>query len=157
WRRAKADYPSHAGRFTGGPAYFTHIVNSTKLLLEKQNMKPSDFNYAVFHMPNGSFPLKVGKMLGFTTEQIEPSYVVPQLGNSYSASALMGLVSTLEQAKPGDLLYFASYGSGAGSDAFIFKATEQIIEIQKSFKKQIKNKTYINYAKYLHIMNSITM
>lgn len=157
WRRAKAEYPSHAGRFTGGPAYFTHIMGSTKLLLEKQNMKPEDFKYAVFHMPNGSFPLKVGKMLGFTTEQIAPSYVVPKLGNSYSASALMGLVSTLEQTKPGDLIYFASYGSGAGSDAFIFKATEKIEEIKKSFKKQIENKSYINYATYLHFMNSISM
>lgn len=157
WRRAKAEYPSHAGRFTGGPAYFTHILGSTKLLLEKQNLKPQDFTYAVFHMPNGSFPLKVAKMLGFTTEQVEPSYVVPRLGNSYSASALMGLVATLEKVKPGDLIYFASYGSGAGSDAFIFKATEHITKVQKSFREQIEKKKYINYATYLHFMNSISM
>lgn len=157
WRRSKAEYPSHAGRFTGGPAYFTHIMGSTKLLLEKQKMKPEDFKYAVFHMPNGSFPLKVAKMLGFTMAQVEPSYVVPKLGNSYSASALMGLVATLEQANPGDLIYFASYGSGAGSDAFIFRATEKIKNIQKSFKKQIEQKSYINYATYLHFMDSITM
>ncbi len=157
WRRAKAEYPSHAGRFTGGPAYFKHIIGSTELLLKKQNVKPSDFTYAVFHMPNGSFPLKVSKMLGFTKEQVEPSYVVPKLGNSYSASALMGLVATLDQAKPGDLIYFASYGSGAGSDAFIFRATEHIDSIRKNFKKQIEQKSYINYATYLHFMNSIVM
>lgn len=157
WRRSKAEYPSHAGRFTGGPAYFKHILGSTELLLKKQHMKPSDFTYAVFHMPNGSFPLKVAKMLGFTKEQVEPSYVVPKLGNSYSASALMGLVSTIEQAKPGDLIYFASYGSGAGSDAFIFRVTEQIENIKKQFKAQIEKKSYISYAKYLHFMDSIVM
>lgn len=157
WRRAKADYPSHAGRFTGGPAYFTHILGSSKSLLEKHSMKPSDFTHAVFHMPNGSFPLKVAKMLGFSTEQVEPSYVVPMLGNSYSASALMGLVSTLEKAKAGDLIFFASYGSGAGSDAFIFKVTKEIENIRKEFRKQIEQKSYISYATYLHYMNSIIM
>lgn len=157
WRRAKADYPSHAGRFTGGPAYFTHITGASKLLLEKQNMKPEDFKYAVFHMPNGNFPLKVAKMLGFTMEQVEPSYIVPMLGNSYSASALMGLVSVLEKAKEGDLIFFASYGSGAGSDSFIFKATKNIDQIRKSFRKEIEQKKYIDYGTYLHYMNSISM
>ncbi len=157
WRRAKADYPSHAGRFTGGPAYFTHIGEAAKLLFNKQNMKASDFKYSVFHMPNGSFPLKIAKMLGFTEKQVLPSYVVPYLGNSYSASALMGLVAVLEKIKPGDTVFFASYGSGAGSDAFIFKATKNITKIQKEFHSVIQNKKYINYATYLRYMNSITL
>ncbi len=157
WRRAKADYPSHAGRFTGEPAYFTHIGEAAKLLLSKQKMKASDFTYAVFHMPNGSFPLKIAKMLGFTKEQVLPSYVVPYLGNSYSASALMGLVAVLEKVKPGDTIFLVSYGSGAGSDAFIFKATKQIIKIRKEFNDVIQNKKYINYATYLRYMNGIIL
>jgi len=157
WRRAKSDYPSHAGRFTGGPAYFTHISESAKQLLKKTTMKPSDFTYAVFHMPNGSFPLKIAKSLGFTYEQLALSYVVPYLGNSYSASALMGLVSVLEKIKPGETIFFASYGSGAGSDTLIFKATKHIDAVRQSFKSEIKQKKYINYATYLRYMGSILM
>jgi hydroxymethylglutaryl-CoA synthase len=155
WRRSKADFPSHAGRFTGTPAYFHHIISSSQSLLEKTGYKPTDFNWAVFHMPNGSFPLKVAKTLGFTSEQVLPSYVVPELGNSYSASALMGLVAVLDKAKADDLIFFASYGSGAGSDAIIFKITNEIKKKSKNFEHHIKQKKYINYATYAKHMGLV--
>ena len=153
WRRAKADYPSHAGRFTGLPAYFKHIYEASKGLMEKINTKPQDYTYAVFHMPNGTFPLKIAQSLGFSKEQILPSYIVPKVGNSYSASALMGLVATLEIAKPNDRIFFASYGSGAGSDALSLKATDKILNRIKPFKLSIENKTYIDYATYMKFMH----
>ncbi len=156
WRRSKMDYPSHAGRFTGDPAYFTHIRESSLRLLKKTDMKPEQFAHAVFHMPNGSFPLRAGKQLGFTREQIETSYVVPLLGNSYAASSLMGLVGVLEKASEGDLIFFASYGSGAGSDAMILRCTRHIKKIQKSFRKNIENgKIQLDYATYIQLMGII--
>lgn len=155
WRRAGADHPSHAGRFTGKPAYMKHIAEASAQLMEKQKMRPEDFNHCVFHMPNGRFPLEVSKHLGFTKEQITPSLVVPKLGNSYSASALMGLVATLEVAKAGDTIFFASYGSGAGSDAMIFKVTPEIEKRGRTFKKIIENKEYINYPTYMRFMGML--
>lgn len=155
WRRAHAAYPSHAGRFTGNPAYFTHIFEAATRLMKKQHITASDVTYAVFHMPNGSFPLKIAKKLGFTFEQVEKSSVVTQLGNSYSASALMGLVATLEYAKEGDTIFFASYGSGAGSDALLFRVTEEIKKKRKAFAKGIENKIYIDYSTYMKYMNII--
>lgn len=153
WRRAKAEYPSHAGRFTGTPAYFHHLCEAVKRLLKKTNTKPSDYQHVVFHMPNGSFPLKAAKQLGFSKEQMEVGYVVPNLGNSYSASALMGLVAVLEVAQPGDHVLFASYGSGAGSDAIQLKITKDIVSKRKQFKKSIAQKEYIDYATYITFMN----
>lgn len=155
WRREGIRYPSHGGRFTGKPSYFHHICESSAIILQKNKMKPSDFAYAVFHMPNGTFPLTVGKMLGFTEHQILPSLVVSVLGNSYTASGLMGLVSVLEKAKTNDYIYFASYGSGAGSDAFILRVTPKLKKIRKEFKTRIENKKYINYAHYLKAMEII--
>ncbi len=155
WRRSGMDYPSHAGRFTGSPAYFKHVYNASEKLLKDTNSKPNDFKYAVFHMPNGSFPLKVGTMLGFSREQILPSYVVPQLGNSYSASALMGLAAVLDEAQEGDRIFFASYGSGAGSDAIIFKVTREIEHKRFSLKNSIINKQYISYGDYMKCMEMI--
>ncbi|OGK18076.1 hypothetical protein A2866_03025 [Candidatus Roizmanbacteria bacterium RIFCSPHIGHO2_01_FULL_39_8] len=155
WRREGIRYPSHGGRFTGKPSYFYHIQNSASDLLKKQHLKPSDFAYGIFHMPNGRFPREISTTLGFTKKQIEPSLVVRSLGNSYTASALMGLVSVLEVAKPNDLIFFASYGSGAGSDAFIFKVTQNIKDKRQEFRKKIENKTYIDYQNYLKFMRNL--
>lgn len=155
WRRPRATAPSHGGRFTGKPAYFKHITNASQALMEKTCMKPEDFKYAVFHMPNGRFPREVAKSLGFTPEQIEKSLVVSKLGNSYAASSLMGLAATLEHVKPGDKIFFASYGSGAGSDAMILQATDAIIDRQLQFTPTAITPDYIDYTTYLKFMRMI--
>ena len=67
----------------------------------------------------------------------------------------MGLVATLEYVKPGEKILFASYGSCAGSDAFIFTATYELHKKRLLFSKQIKNKTYIDYPTYLKYMRII--
>lgn len=150
WRRDIEKFPSHAGRFTGEPAYFAHVLSASNLMLKKVNMKPSDFDFAVFHMPNAKFPKQAAKKLGFTKEQLEPGFTVPLIGNPYSASSLIGLAATLDIAKPGDKIFVCSYGSGAGSDAFVFEITKEIVNHQKINKntvaKQIKNKLYIDYS-----------
>lgn len=155
WRREGLKYPSHGGRFTGKPSYFKHITGSVKAILSKTHSKPSDFNHAVFHMPNGKFPMQVAAQLGFTSEQIKHSLIVSELGNSYTASALMGLIATLEFVKAGERILFASYGSGAGSDAFIFRATKALEKRRLSFSSHIKEKRYIDYATYLKFMRII--
>lgn len=155
WRRDGMRYPSHGGRFTGRPAYFHHIRQATELLLKKTNHQPSDFKYGVFHMPNGKFPLQVAASLGFTKEQVAPSLSVTRLGNSYTASALIGLTQILDKAKTGDRIFFASYGSGAGSDVFMFKVTKYLEEVRQSFKSVYNDTKYIDYPTYLKYMGII--
>jgi hydroxymethylglutaryl-CoA synthase len=148
WRREYQFYPRHASRFTGEPAYFKHIIGCGKAIMDKAGMKPSDFSYVVFHQPNGKFPMNVGKMLGFSKEQIEAGWLCPLLGNTYSGSSPMGLTAILDIAKPGDWILMVSYGSGAGSDGFIWKVTKQINEVRD---KAIKTRTMLesNRRKYL--------
>lgn len=156
WRRDGVQYPSHAGRFTGEPAYFTHVTGAATGLLTKTKSKPSDYAYCVFHMPNGRFPRDAAKRLGFTSAQLAPSLVVGDIGNPYSASTMIGLAAVLDIAKPGEKIFMVSYGSGAGSDGFVWKTTEALVKSQKSkveskntVKDKIKNKTYIDYVQYL--------
>lgn len=152
WRREYQHYPRHASRFTGEPAYFRHIVGAGKGILAKTHLKPSDFNYAVFHQPNGKFPLKAGKMLGFQQKQLETGLLCPWLGNTYSGSSPMGLTAILDEAQPGDLIFMVSFGSGAGSDAFIWKVTDRIKEVQdlatKTRQMLNNNKIYLQYGTY---------
>lgn len=158
WRRDGMRYPSHFGRFTGEPAYFMHVISEGQKLLNKSKLKPSDFTYCVFHMPNGKFPRVAAKKLGFSSEQLGPSLIVDKIGNPYSASSLTGLAAVLDIAKPNQKIFFVSYGSGAGSDGFIFETTKNISAKQKkivSVEKQIENKKYVSYSQYLKQMHTL--
>lgn len=150
WRRDGQVFPSHGGRFTGEPSYFRHVIGASKALLGKIKKTPANFTYAVFHMPNGKFPKGVSKKLGFSKEQIATGFLVDKIGNPYSGSSLCGLGAVLDVAKPNDTIFFCSYGSGAGADAFVFKVTKEIVAYQKNISKsvasQIEKKEYVNYA-----------
>jgi len=151
WRRQTESFPRHLSRFTGEPAYFHHVESSVKQLLSEINLKPSDFKYAVFHQPNPKFPIQVAKRLGFTTEQIQPGLLNPIIGNPYSASSPLGLVSTFDVAKPGDRILLTSFGSGAGSDSFSLLVEDGILDKGPNYTPLtdiINNNKEIDYATY---------
>ncbi|MDO8625170.1 MAG: hydroxymethylglutaryl-CoA synthase, partial [Candidatus Diapherotrites archaeon] len=93
WRRPHAEFPRHAGRFTGEPAYFKHVVNATNGMLKKSKLDASAFDYVVFHQPNGKFPVVVAKMLGVERTKIEQGLLTPLIGNTYSGASMVGLAS----------------------------------------------------------------
>ena len=64
--------------------------------------------------------------LGFTPEQIQAGLVARRMGNAYAGSSLLGLAAVLDVARPGDRVFFCSYGSGAGSDAFALRVTDAL-------------------------------
>ena len=150
WRRPNQRYPKHTERFTGEPAYFKHLVECAKLLMEKANIKTDDIDHVAFHTPNGKFPLKAGKMLGFPKEKLQNNLIVSKIGNTYSSASLLVFADILDNAKPKERILVTSFGSGAGSDAFLFKLTDNIKKIKKTIAVQdyIDDKEYIDYAKY---------
>ncbi|MEA2097594.1 MAG: hydroxymethylglutaryl-CoA synthase [Patescibacteria group bacterium] len=151
WRRDGASYPEHGGRFTGEPAYFKHIVSAARGLLTDLNAEPEDYDYAVFHQPNGKFPRRVAADLGFTSEQIEPGIMVTMLGNTYSASCMIGLAAILDVASADDRIFMTSFGSGAGSDAFSLQVTDRLNGIRNgapSVSELLADKEYISYSTY---------
>lgn len=158
WRRDGVSYPSHGGRFTGEPAYFHHVLNAGKLLLEKTKLKPADFSYCVFHMPNGKFPQEAAKRLGFTPGQLKDSLIVEKIGNPYSASSLLGLINVLDIASPNKKIFFVSYGSGAGADSMIFQTTKNLPKLRQNnllLSVLLADKKYISYVEYLKMRRVI--
>jgi len=151
WRRSKQKYPSHSGSFTGIPSYYKHVTEATKRLMEKQGTKPNDYDHVIFHQPNGKYPTTAAKKIGFTPKQIEKGMLVNKIGNTYSASVLLGLANVLDCAKPGERILITSYGSGAGSDSFDILITDNIekIKTNKTVKSFIEKKKYVDYARYL--------
>ena len=151
WRRAHERYPRHLSRFTGEPAYFYHIESSVKTLFEETGHKPSDFKYAVFHQPNPRFPVEVATRLGFSMEQIKTGLLNPLIGNTYAGSSPIGLAAVLDEASPGDKILLASFGSGAGSDAFCIDVLDGITAtrgVNPTVKSMMERSTKIDYSTY---------
>lgn len=155
WRREYQHYPQHGGRYTGEPAYFKHVLGAARGIMDMAGVTVDQIDWFVAHQPNGKFPLRAGKALGFPKEKIEPGWLVPKLGNTYSGASPIGLTSTLDIARPGQTILMVSYGSGAGSDAFLFEVTERIDEIRDLTEKTMYQLEYHpiyldygNYAKY---------
>jgi len=158
WRREGAEYPQHAGRFTGEPAYFTQVVNCSRELMKRLGTTPNDYNYVVFHEPNGAFPHVVARMLGFEDAKVTPSLTVTKIGNTYSASSLIGLATILDQARSGDRILMTSYGSGAGADSFSIVVTDLLTErrtLAPSVEYYVNRKEYIDYAVYSRFKNQL--
>ncbi len=154
WRRDGEPYPMHGGRFTGDPAYFKHVRKSAKKLMERLGLQVSDINYFVAHQPNMRFPVKVAKELGFKEEQYLPSLQVAKFGNTYSGSSPVGLAAVLDIAKPDERILIASYGSGAGSDAYSLITTSQIVDKRQRQKLTVRYQAenpfleYVDYTTY---------
>jgi hydroxymethylglutaryl-CoA synthase len=160
FRRPYQHYPQHGSRFTGDPAYFKHVLASSRQLMESLGTSPADYAAAVFHQPNPKFPERAAKMLGFKPEQTRTGLLCPMVGNTYAGSSMLGLTAVLDEARPGDRLLLVSFGSGAGSDAISLQVTELIEERRDRAprtmayvkrRKQIDYGTYVRYRKKLHM------
>ena len=88
---------------------------------------------------------------GVVTHQVLPGLVTPYIGNSYNASALIGLSRILDDARPGDRILLAPFGSGAGSDAYSIVVTDKIIDRKDKAPKvedYLARKKIIDYGMY---------
>ncbi|MBI2650185.1 hydroxymethylglutaryl-CoA synthase [Candidatus Woesearchaeota archaeon] len=150
WRRNLQKYPSHAERFTGMPAYFKHLVDCTRKLMDKAKVKQEEIDYVAFHTPNGKFPMRAGEILGFPDKKMEDNLIVSKIGNTYSAASMLVFTQILDRAEPGQRILLTSFGSGAGSDSFLFSVTENIRKLRKARTTQsyIDDREYIDYGKY---------
>jgi hydroxymethylglutaryl-CoA synthase len=161
WRREGQRYPTHGGRFTGEPAYFRHITECARAMFEATGTSPKEYTHVVFHQPNGKFPQRVGKQLGFSDEQLRYGLVTPYLGNTYSGAALIGLANVLDYAKPGEKILVVGYGSGAGSDAFDLETTDELAAFDhhqgRPVQYYLDHGVEIPYAVYAKFRGKIRM
>jgi len=151
WRREFEKFPSHGGRFTGDPAYFKHVMGAAEKIMNDLEMTPNDFDYVVFHQPNGKFPIRVGTKLGFEIEQLKPGLMVTKCGNLYSGSSPLGFAATLDIAQDNEKILLVSYGSGAGSDASAWITTDTLLEKRERtipVRDQLKGRVEMNYLQY---------
>ncbi|MCK6629775.1 MAG: hydroxymethylglutaryl-CoA synthase [Anaerolineae bacterium] len=160
WRRPTTHYPSHGQRFTGEPAYFHHVISAGQEFMSALGRTAKDFDYVVLHQPNKKFPERAAAMLGFEKAQWVAGLLVPIVGNTYAGASILGLTAVLDIAKPGDKILCISFGSGAGSDAFALRITDQITGKQSlapTTQAYINRRVEIDYATYTRYRNKLQM
>ena len=159
WRREGQKYPRHGGRFTGKPAFFKHVMSCGLKTMKMAGTKPEDYKYIVTHQPNGKFPIRAAKSLGFNEEQYKTGLLTPRIGNTYSGAVFLGLTAILDIAEPGDKILAVAYGSGAGSDGFDITVTDKITKIDRTdtIESMIERMKIINYATYAKYRGKLNM
>jgi hydroxymethylglutaryl-CoA synthase len=118
-------------------------------LMARMQTSATDYDYVVFQQNVVATPYSLGKQLGFSVDQIEPAVYAGDVGDTGSASALLGLILVLDRARPGEKILLASYGFGAGSDALALTVTDAVQDYQrkkKPLREVLKRKVYVDYG-----------
>jgi len=152
WRASDKPYPSHAGRFTGEPGYLGHTRETIQKILRETDTKIEEIGHVILHMPNAKFPMRIAKECGISKSQMEAGFIVPKIGNTYSACSLLGLVSVLQKAKRDERVLLVSYGSGAGCDAFLMTMLKDGVPLPIDARPA----TYLKYDEYLEHTRALT-
>jgi 3-hydroxy-3-methylglutaryl CoA synthase len=129
---------------------FIQIIPETvNGLLQKTNLKMSDFSKVVYPCHYGAARKKLNKMLAIAP-QADQTNLQAQIGETGTPHALLMLIGALEDAAPGDKILVLSFGSGC--DALIFEVTDNIknLAARNGLAGSLTNKAELdNYTKYL--------
>ena len=136
---------------------------------EVSSLAFSDIQHFCYHLPFTRMAQKAHKhlaklnqsemTLGQIDEQLEDSLVYNRIiGNSYTASMYIGLVSLLENCKQnlaGDRIDFFSYGSGCVAEFFSGKIVEGYENcLHKAIHHTMLDaRSEVSYAEYLKLYN----
>jgi hydroxymethylglutaryl-CoA synthase len=136
-------------RFNVEQGYLRILPKAVSGLLGKNSLTGSDLTRAVFYGPNKRRHAQMGKNLGLSPEQVEPS-LFGLVGDTGAASTLMMLASALEKAEPGDKMIAAGYGNG--SDAILIEVQGDITHRPGAgMSEYLASKGVLrDYIRYLH-------
>ena len=144
------------GRFDREFGYQKHIGESLKGVMKKVRKKPDDYNHVVLPQPAAGHPKLIAKDLGIK-QGLAPTTVVQALGDLGSVSSYVVLGGVLDNAKAGERILLASYGSGSstGISMIVTDSIDTKRNLVKPLQKQIERKRYINYVNYLKMSENI--
>jgi len=133
-----------------------HIPEAVDGLLARVGLKRQDIAKIAYYAPDFRLHAALGRQLKFPETAMLKEPVINKAGNTGVASPLLGLVSALEEAKPGDRILVVSYGNGA--EALLFQATELIEKVswERGVAAQLaKGRPLVHYGKFLHFRRNV--
>ena len=152
WRLDKDTYvQSWEDRFIIEHGYTETMEKAISDLLRKEALSVQDISKAVLYAPTSRAQQGLARRLGFDVKTQLQDLLVGDVGITGCAHALLMLVAALEEAKAGDRILVASYGSGC--DALLLRVTEEIERVKDSrrgVKGHLNSKRALpSYARYL--------
>lgn len=162
WRPNYSPYPYVDGKFST-ELYLDCLTTTWEKYLEKNKKKSSDFSAICFHLPYPKLGLKGLQAITSNIEQEEKNkfeekfmdsiLYSQRVGNIYTGSLFLGLLSLLENnknLKAGDNIALYSYGSGAVCEVFSLSLVENFqTKIRKDrLKTDFSNRTRLNIEEY---------
>ena len=152
WRLDKDTYvQSWEDRFIIEHGYTESMEKTISSLLRKKALSVKDITKAVLYAPTSRAQQGLARRLGFDTKTQLQDPLINNVGITGCAHVLLMLVAALEEAKAGDKILVASYGSGC--DALLLSVTEQIAEVRgnrRGVKAHLDSKRPLSsYARYL--------
>jgi len=155
--RADGDRFEHPweDRFSRDEGYTKIILEAISGLVKKYKLTTKDIAKVIYACPYAREHQAIAKQLGAEANQVQDP-MLNTVGDTGAAYALMMLVAALEDAKPGDKIIVASYGSGA--DALLFQVTDKITKMKnkRGIKKHLASKkdltSYERYLAFRHLM-----
>jgi len=129
WRLDKDTYvQSWEDRFIIEHGYTENMEKAISGLLRKASISVEEITKAVLYAPTARAQQGLARRLGFDTKTQVQDLLINNVGITGCAHALLMLVAALEQARPGDRVLVASYGSGC--DAFLLSVSEEIERVK---------------------------
>jgi len=158
WRAAGDEFDrTWEDRFIRDEGYSRIVPEVISGLLRKCGLNIGDISKVVYVCPYARVHAAIGKKLGVEPERIQDNMLAP-VGDTGVAYPLMMLVAALEEAKPGDRILVASFGSG--SDALLFRVTDNIDKARdrRGIKRYLASKQELNsYERYLSFRSMIPL
>lgn len=115
-------------RWIRDEGYASIVPRAIKAALDKTGIAGSDIAHFILPGTLRGVQAKAAKMCGIPDEAVRDT-MAANVGDSGAAHALLMLVHTLENAKPGEKILVASFGQGC--DALIFEVTDAINSLPK--------------------------
>jgi len=152
WRLDKDSYvQSWEDRFIIEHGYIENMERAISGLLHKKALSVQDINKAVLYAPTLRAQQRLARRLGFDVNMQLQDLLISNIGITGCAHVLLMLVAVLEEARAGDKILVASYGSGC--DVFLLSVTEEIEKVKdnrRGVKGYLDSKRPLpSYAKYL--------
>ena len=111
-------------RFSIGQGYQKIMFGVVKGLMDRQNLKVTDYSKLAVYGPDMKSPVQVAKKLGFDLKTQLQDSLLHKMGNIGTPQPLLLLAEAVREAGEGERIVVGGYGGGG--DALCFRTTSDI-------------------------------